>query len=42
VSGEFPVPIYEPVKTYTPDIVEKDFMPPPDPNVHPVRWRKTG
>ncbi|HEX9321039.1 MAG TPA: ABC transporter substrate-binding protein [Xanthobacteraceae bacterium] len=42
VTSEFPVPIYEPVKTYAPDVVEKDFMPPPDPKVHPVRWRQGG
>jgi branched-chain amino acid transport system substrate-binding protein len=40
VSGEFPVPIYEPMQTYAPDVVERDFMPPPDPKVHPVRWRQ--
>ena len=40
VSSEFPVPIYEPMQTYAADVVERDFMPPPDPKVHPVRWRK--
>ena len=42
VTREFPIPIYEPVKTYAPDAVEKEFMPPPDPKVHPVRWRQGG
>ncbi len=39
-SKDFPIPIYEPVKTYTADVVEKDFMPPPDPKANPVRWRQ--
>jgi branched-chain amino acid transport system substrate-binding protein len=39
-SKDFPIPIYEPVKTYAADLVEKSFMPPPDPKVHPVRWRQ--
>ena len=29
-------------KTYNPDAVEKNFMPPADPKVHPVRWRQGG
>ncbi len=40
-SKDFPIPIYEPVKTYAADVVEKNFMPPADPKVHPVRWRQT-
>jgi branched-chain amino acid transport system substrate-binding protein len=40
-SGQFPIPVYEPVETYdAPDVIEKRFMPPADPKVHPVRWRQ--
>lgn len=39
-TKEFPIPVYEPVQFYSPEVVEKDFMPPPDPAVHPVRWRQ--
>lgn len=42
ISKDFPIPIYEAVKTYNPDAVEKNFMPPADPKVHPVRWRQGG
>ena len=41
VSKDFPIPIYEAVKTYSADVVEKSFMPPADPKVHPVRWRQS-
>jgi branched-chain amino acid transport system substrate-binding protein len=40
VGSEFPIPVYEPVQTYAPEVVENSFMPPPDPKVHPVRWRQ--
>ncbi len=40
LGSQFPIPVYEPVQTYSPDVVEKSFMPPPDPKVHPVRWRQ--
>lgn len=39
-TKDFPIPIYEPVKTYAADVVEKDFMPPADPKENPVRWRQ--
>lgn len=35
-----PFPVYENVKTYDAAVVEKKFMPPADPKVHPVRWRQ--
>jgi branched-chain amino acid transport system substrate-binding protein len=34
-----PYPYYEAMKWYEVDDVEKNFMLPPDPKVHPVRWR---
>jgi branched-chain amino acid transport system substrate-binding protein len=39
-TKDFAIPIYEPVHTYAADVVEKDFMPPPDPKLNPVRWRQ--
>jgi branched-chain amino acid transport system substrate-binding protein len=41
VSKDFPIPIYEAVQTYSADVVEKSFMPPADPKLHPVRWRQS-
>jgi branched-chain amino acid transport system substrate-binding protein len=35
------IPLYEPAKWYEADQVEKDFMPPADPTLHPVRWRQS-
>lgn len=41
VSKDFPIPVYEVAKWYDADLVEKEFMPPADPKVHPVRWRQS-
>jgi hypothetical protein len=39
VLKDYSFPIYEPVKWFEVDEVEKSFMLPPDPTKHPVRWR---
>ncbi len=41
VVRDWPIPVYEPVKWYEAETVERDFMPPADPRIHPVRWRQS-
>lgn len=38
-TSDIPFPHYEVVRAYESDEVERDFMPPTDPKLNPVRWR---